>query len=78
MDEVLAQCEVCTALGMAPHAPVAGASTVAMFHGKLRAGLLFLGAILALRVMDALSKYSLLIPFRTKNPQKVWYAFCSS
>ena len=46
-DEVLARCEVCRAFGKAPHAPVAGASTVAAFNVKLQVDLLFLGDVIA-------------------------------
>ena len=77
-DEVLAQCEACQAFGKAPHILVAGASTVAMFNEKLQEELPFLGDIIALHVMDVFSTYSLLIPARTKNPQEVWDASCSS
>ena len=49
-----------------------------MFNEKLQAGLSFLGDVVALRVMDVYSKYSLRIPVHTKNPQEVWGAFRSS
>ena len=78
VDEVLAWCEICQAFEKAPHAPVAGATTVAVFNEKLQAGLPSLDDILALRVMDVFSKNSLLILSRARNPQGVWDAFCSS
>ena len=78
VDEALARCEVCQAFERAPRAPAAGISTVATLNGKLQAGLLFLGDIVALHVMDVFSKYSPLIPVRTKNPQEVRDAFCGS
>ena len=49
-----------------------------MFNGCLRLDLLFLGDIIALRVMDVFSKYSILARARSKNPQEVWDAFLSS
>ena len=51
--------------------PIDGTSTVAMFNEKLQAGVSFLGDNIALRAMDAVSKYSVLIPARSKIPQKV-------
>ena len=71
VDEVLKQREVCQAFGKAPHAPVAGIPTVNVFNEKLQADLLFLVDIIALRIMNVFSKYSLLIPVRTKSPQEV-------
>ena len=78
VDEVLAQCGVCQAFGKAPHAPAAGASTVAAYSEKLQVALLFVGDIIALRIMDVFSKYSFLIPVRTKNPKEVWDALRTS
>ena len=49
-----------------------------MFNGCLRLDLLFLGDIIALRVMDVFSKYSILARARSKNPQEVWDAFLFS
>ena len=48
------------------------------FNEKLQIDLLFLDDLVALHVMDMFSKYSLLIPVRSKNPQEVWGAFCNS
>ena len=78
VDKVLAQRGVCQAFEEAPHIPAAGTSTVAMLREKLQVGLLFLDDIIALHVMDACSRYSLLTPARTKNHREVWGAFCSS
>ena len=75
-DEVLAQCEVCQGLGVAPHVPAAGASTVAMFNEKLQVALLYLDDVNAQHVMAVFPKYSPLIPSRTKNPQEGRDAFC--
>ena len=70
----MAQCEVCQAFDKVPRDPAAGTSTVAMFNEKSQVDLLFLDDIIALRILDVFSKYSLLIPVRTKNPQEVWDA----
>ena len=78
VDEVSEQCEGRRAFDRAPHSPIAGTSTVAMFNEKLRVDLLSLHDILAFHVMGVFSEYSLLIPVRTKNPQEVWGAFCNS
>ena len=77
-DEVAEQCEVCRAFDKAPRIPIAGTSTASAFNEKLQIDLLFLGDIIALRIMDMFSKYSLLIPARSKNPQEVRDAFCNS
>ena len=61
-DGVLARREVCQAFEKAPHAPVAGTSTAAMSNEKLQVD------VIALRIMDVYSEYSLPIPVRTKNP----------
>ena len=41
VDEAVGQCEVCRASGKAPHAPVAGTSTVSIFNEELLVDLLF-------------------------------------
>ena len=41
VDEVSGQFGVCRAFGAAPHPPIAGTSTVAMFNEKLQADWLF-------------------------------------
>ena len=69
VDEVLEQREVRRASDKAPRAPIAGASTVAMFHEKLQA---------ASRVMDIFSKNPLVVPARTNNPHEAWDPFCNS
>ena len=43
MDDVVENCDVCKALGQAPHVPIAGTSTVSMFNEKVQADLPFLG-----------------------------------
>ena len=78
VGEEPAQCEVCQAFEKAPHFPAAGTSTAAMFHQNLNVDLLFLGDIIALHVMALSSKYSPLIPVRTKTPQEVRDAFYAS
>ena len=56
VDGVLERREVCQAFRKAPRAMVAGAPTAAAFDGKLRVGLLSLGDIIDLRVIDVFSK----------------------
>ena len=78
VDEGLEQCEACLAFGKAPHAPAFGPFTVAMFSGKLQVDLLSPGDIAAVRVTPVSSKYPLLRPVRTKNPQGARDTFCNS
>ena len=54
--------------------PVAGASTAFMFNEKLQVDPLLFGDIIALRATGVFSKYSALMPVRSKNPQEVWCA----
>ena len=49
-----------------------------MFNEKPQEDLPFLDDFTALHVMDVVSKYSLLTPVRSKNPQKVRGAFCNT
>ena len=77
-DEVLEQREGRRACGKAPHAPIAGTSTVATFYEKLQVELLFLNDITAMRAMGVFSTYFFLIPTHSKNPQEVWGTFCNS
>ena len=77
-DEVLSQPEICQVFEEAPHIPAAGTSTVAMLNEILQADLLFLDNIIALRAMDGFLEHPLLVPVRTKNPEEVRDAFCSS
>ena len=74
VDEVLGQSDVRRSLGAAPHLPIAGASTVSMLNEKLRMDLLFLDVLIAFRVMDVFSRYSLLIPASPKKPKGSWDA----
>ena len=73
--EVLEHCEVRRAFDKAPHVAIAGASTVSLPNGNLQIGLSPLDEIIALRAVDVYSKYSLLLPERSKHPQEVWDAF---
>ena len=59
VDEELARCEVCQAFEKAPHAPAAGASTVAVSKGKLQVDCLLSDGIIALRVVGFPSIHSL-------------------
>ena len=60
------------AFGQASQIPIAGTPTAPAFNGELQVGLLFLDDAIALRAMDAYSKYPLLIPALPASPQKVW------
>ena len=71
VDEVLQQRETCRASDKAPHVPTAGTSTASMFSEKVQVDLLFLGDITALQDMGMFSKFSLLLPVQSKNPQEV-------
>ena len=76
VGEVLEQREVCRAFAKAPRVPVAGTSTVSTSTGKSQLDLLFLDDSIALRDIDVLPKYSLLIPVLSENPKGVSEAFC--
>ena len=56
VDEVLEHRDVRAAFDRAPHVPIAGTPSVSAPNGKLQVDLLFLGDIVALRVMDVSSK----------------------
>ena len=75
VDEASERCEVCRAFETAPHVPIAGTPAVSAFNGKLQVSILLLGDIIAQHEMDVYSKYSLSIPARPKNPQRVRAAF---
>ena len=64
----------CRAFERAPRVPIVGPPAVSMFNERLRVSLSFLGGIIALRALDAASKYPLSIPARSKNSQEVWDA----
>ena len=46
-----------------------------MFNLKVQVDLLLSGGIIAVRAMDMLSKYSLLLPGQCENPQEFWGSF---
>ena len=71
VDEVVRNCEVCRAFDMAPSIPIAGTSTVSAFNEKLQIDLLFLDEHIVLHVLDIFSRYSLMVPVRSKNPEEV-------
>ena len=52
VDAASKQCEVRRVVDKAPHAPVAGTSTMAMFNEKLRVDLSSLDDIIAVHVMS--------------------------
>ena len=74
VGEVLEHCEVCRTFDCAPYVPLAGTSAVPMFNGEVQVGLLCLDGIVASLPMDFFSRYPLLPPPRTRNPQEVWDA----
>ena len=78
VDEVVRNCDVCKAFDSAPAIPVAGTSSVSAFNEKLQVDLLFLDDLIVLHVLDLFSRYSLLVPARSENPEEVWDAFCNS
>ena len=63
--------DACRPFGAAPHVPIAKTSTLPMFNGELQVDPLFLGDLIALRVVDAFSKYPHLLPVRSKTPEEV-------
>ena len=63
--------DACRPFDAAPHVPIAWAPALSMFNGELQVDPLFLGDLIASRVIDAFSKYSHLLPFRSKNPKEV-------
>ena len=75
VEEVANQCDVCKAFDKAPHTPIAGTSTVAMFNEKLQVDLLFLDDLIVLHIMAVFTKNSILTPVRSRNPLEVWDAF---
>ena len=51
VDSVVAGCNVCAALGEAPHPPVAAASLVSAFDEKVQVNLSFLDNLIALHAI---------------------------
>ena len=78
VDDVVSSRDARKAFGRAPHIPISGTSSVSMFNERLQMDLLFLDAVVALRITDVFSKYSILTRVRSENPQGVWDAFLSS
>ena len=76
VGEVLGRCEICRASDKAPHVPIAGTSTAAMFNEQVQVDLLFMDEIIALRAMDTVSEYSLFLSVQPETPQEVWEALC--
>ena len=66
-DEVLGQCEIGRACDKASHIPIASTSTVSTANEILQVDLSFLDDAIALRAMDAYSKYSISRPARSEN-----------
>ena len=59
VNEVSQLREACGAFDKTPHVPIADASPVSMFNGKLHARLLFSNDPVALHAIDVLQVYSL-------------------
>ena len=72
----LERCEVRRAAEKSPHVPIGGVSTVSMFTGELQVDLPLSDDIIALRVTDVYSEYTLSIPVRSKHPQEIRGAYC--
>ena len=77
VDDVLGNCDVCRAFAGAPHVPIAGTSAVSMCNEEVQVDLLFLGDVVVAHAMDVFSKYSLLHPVQSENPQEVRGVFCA-
>ena len=71
------RCEVHRALDKAPHVPIVGTLAVSTFSGALHGGP-FLHDGIALRATDLYSKYSSLIPARSKIPRGIYVTFCGA
>ena len=69
-DDVVRECEICRAFDVAPAIPVAGTLSASSFNEKVQAGLLFPDDLIALNVLDLFSRYSLLVPVRSKDPEE--------
>ena len=79
VDAALEHCAVCRSFDKAPHARLAGISTISTFNGKLRGDLSPWGDIMLygeLHSMDLYSEYPIPIPARSKNPREVRGALC--
>ena len=68
VGEVLEQRGVRRIFDKALHVPIPGTPAASISSEELRVDLLFLDDIIALRAMHVFSKYSLLVPVRSKNP----------
>ena len=77
VDEVRGHRDVGRAFDGAPHVPIVGTSTLSMSNEQVQDDLLFLDNIVALRVVDVPSMYSLFTPARSKNPRGVWATFAN-
>ena len=77
VDKALETCDVCRASDKAPRIPIAKATTVSACNETVQVDLLFLDDHIVARAMDVFSKYSLLRPAQSENPQEVWDAFCA-
>ena len=76
--DVVRECDICRAPDVAPAIPVVGTSPVSSFNERVQVDISFLGDLITLRVLDLFSRYPLLVPARSKNPDEVWGTFCFS
>ena len=63
---------------MAPVIPLAGSSSVSSFDEKAQVDSLSLGDLIILHALDLISRYSLLVPVRSQNPEEIWDTSCAS
>ena len=75
--KVLERCENPRGPDKAPHVPTADTSAVSMFNEKVQVDLLSLDEFIALRAVDLLSEYPLLLPVQPRNSQEVRNVFRS-
>ena len=74
---MLETCDVRRAFDKVPNIPIAGTATVSAFDEEVQVDLLSLDDLVVVGAMDVFSKYSLLHPAQSKNPQGVWDVFCA-
>ena len=77
VDDVVRECEICRAFDVAPTTPASGTSSASSSNEKAQVDLLFLDDLIVLHVLDIFSRHSLLVPVRSKSPERVWDSFCA-
>ena len=60
VGDVVRECEICRTFDVAPAIRVAGTSSASSFNEEAQVGILSLGDLIALHVLDLVSPYSLL------------------